>query len=396
VERREADWAEAHEAVFGAGGVLALPKDSLPFQPESVRKVLAEKAQEREALQRRNPGQPEFALAVEEGTASDLPVHIRGSHLHLADQPVPRGFPKAIQVAHRPDIPATGSGRLELARWLTQPDHPLTARVMVNRVWQAHFGYGLVRSSDNFGTRGDVPTHPELLDWLARDLIDHGWDLKRLHRRILGSATWRQAGRSGGDPKAVEVDPENRWLWHFPRQRLEAEMIRDGVLAVVGRLDRTVGGSLVSWKNDEYTPQDDVSESSRRRTIYLPVVRDRVYDLLTLFDFANPSVGVSRRTPTVVSHQALFWMNSPWVKDHARALADAARSDLGDRMMSVSDRVAAAYERVLGRPPIQAETRRALDFITQPGITAAAPDSLDRWASWCQVLLASSEFQYRE
>ena len=396
VERTEADWAEAHEAVFGAGGVLALPKDTRPFHPDPVRKALAEKAQEREALKGRDPGQPEFALAVEDGAASDLPVHIRGSHLHLADQPVPRGFPKAIQVAHRPAIPSSGSGRLELARWLTRPDHPLTARVLVNRVWQAHFGQGLVRSSDNFGVRGDAPTHPELLDWLARDFIDHGWDLKRLHRIILTSATWRQAGRIQADPRGGESDPENRWLWHFPRQRLEAEMIRDGVLAVAGRLDRTQGGSLVSWKNDEYAPKDDVSESSRRRTLYLPVVRDRVYDLLTLFDFANPSVGVSRRTPTVVSHQALFWMNSPWIKDQARALAEALRSDVGERVGPEPDRVALAYERVLGRPPGAAEKARALAFLGRPGVTATEPDSLDRWASWCQVLLASSEFQYRE
>ena len=396
IELREAEESEAREAVFGAGGVLALPKDSRPFHPESSRRAIADKAQEREALRRRDPGLPEFALAVDEGMVSDLPVHIRGSHLHLADRPVPRGFPKAVRVSRQPEIPANRSGRLELARWLTQPDHPLTARVLVNRVWQAHFGHGLVRSSDNFGTRGDAPTHPELLDWLARDFVDHGWDLKRLHRRILTSSTWRQGGRIGGDPKAAESDPENRWLWHFPRQRLEAEMIRDGVLAVAGRLDRVVGGSLVAWKNDEYTPQDEVSETSCRRTLYLPVVRDRVYDLLTLFDFANPSVGVSRRTPTVVSHQALFWMNSPWVKVQARALAEQMQSGGAGASRSTVARIGTAYERVLGRPPEPAETVRAAAFIEGAETTAAAPGSIDRWASWCQVLLASSEFQYRE
>jgi hypothetical protein len=310
----------------------------------------------------------------------------------LADHPIPRGFPKAIRVGHSPAIPASQSGRLELARWLTQPDHPLTSRVLVNRVWQTHFGNGLVRSSDNFGLRGDKPTHPELLDWLARGFVDSGWNLKQLHRQILTSGTWRQGGALLADPQGFERDPENKWLWHFPRQRLEAEMIRDGVLAVAGRLDPAMGGSLVGWKNDEYTPEDDVSERSRRRTLYLPVVRDRVYDLLTLFDFANPSVGVSRRTPTVVSHQALFWMNSPWVKEQSRALASDLRSDGG---LVSSDGVRLAYERVLGRPPTEAEQARSLAFLSNPGITAAAPDSLERWASWCQVLLASSEFQYR-
>ncbi len=392
-ERREAEWAEARAAVFGADGVLAVPKDPKPFYPQAVRDALSQKDQEREALKRQDPGAPEFALSVEEGTVANLPVHIRGSHLQLAAHPVPRGFPKAIRVRQAPVIPESQSGRLELARWLTQPDHPLTARVLVNRVWQAHFGNGLVRSSDNFGVRGDVPTHPELLDWLARGFVDSGWNIKQLHRQILTSATWRQAGRIQGDPKGIETDPENRWLWHYPRQRLEAEMIRDGVLAVSGRLDRSMGGSLVAWANDEYTPEDTVSETSRRRTLYLPVVRDRVYDLLTLFDFANPSVGVSRRTPTVVSHQALFWINSPWVKDQAGALASDVRSG---EQRSMQQRVSLAYERVLGRLPTDAEQGRAVAFLSKPGTTATAPDSADRWLAWCQVLLASSEFQYRD
>ena len=392
-ERREAEWAEARAAVFGADGVLALPKDPKPFYPQAVRDALSQKEQEREALKRQDPGAPEFALSVEEGTVANLPVHIRGSHLQLAAHPVPRGFPKAIRVSQAPVIPESQSGRLELARWLTQPDHPLTSRVLVNRVWQAHFGNGLVRSSDNFGVRGDVPTHPELLDWLARGFVDSGWNIKQLHRQILTSATWRQAGRIRGDPKGIETDPENRWLWHYPRQRLEAEMIRDGVLAVSGRLDRSMGGSLVAWANDEYTPEDTVSETSRRRTLYLPVVRDRVYDLLTLFDFANPSVGVSRRTPTVVSHQALFWINSPWVKDQAGALASDVRSG---EQRTVQQRVSLTYEQVLGRLPTDAEQSRAVAFLSKPGTTATAPDSADRWLAWCQVLLASSEFQYRD
>jgi len=394
--QREARRAEAREAIFGGDGPLALPKDARPLFPEATRQALARNGQEREALQQRDPGAPAHALAVEEGTVADLPIHIRGSHLQLAAHPVPRGFPRAIRVAGPPAIPSGRSGRLELAHWLTRPDHPLTSRVLVNRVWQAHFGHGLVRSPDNFGRRGDRPTHPRLLDWLARDLVDHGWDLKRLHRLILTSATWRQAGRIHADPKAAGLDPENRWLWHFPRQRLEAEMIRDGVLAVAGRLDRTFGGSLVTWKNDEYAPKDEVSESSLRRTLYLPVVRDRVYDLLTLFDFANPSVGVSRRTPTVVSHQALFWMNSPWLKEQSRAMAVLLEGQSASLRPPVAERVVLAYERVLGRPPTTIEIDRARAFLEGPGVTAADPDSPGRWAGWCQVLLASSEFQYRE
>jgi hypothetical protein len=307
------------------------------------------------------------------------------------DEEVGPGTPAVLH----PFTPPSGRrpNRLDLAHWIVDPANPLTARVVVNRVWQQYFGRGIVETENDFGMQGTSPSHPELLDWLARGFVDSGWDIKQLHRQILTSATWRQAGRIQGDPKGTETDPENRWLWHYPRQRLEAEMIRDGVLAVSGRLDRSMGGSLVAWKNDEYTPEDTVSETSRRRTLYLPVVRDRVYDLLTLFDFANPSVGVSRRTPTVVSHQALFWINSPWVKDQAGALASDVRSG---EQRSVQQRVSLAYERVLGRLPTDAEQGRAVAFLSKPGTTATAPDSADRWLAWCQVLLASSEFQYRD
>ncbi|MFM7100621.1 MAG: DUF1553 domain-containing protein, partial [Verrucomicrobiota bacterium] len=329
----------------------------------------------------------QLALAVAEEHPVDLPVHIRGSHLNLAPDPVPRGFLRVARTPGVPPPPADRSGRLELARWILDPANPLPARVVVNRIWQGHFGEGLVRTPDNFGLRGEAPSHPELLDWLAREFVRGGWSVKALHRLLLTSRTWRQV--SGPAPSA---DPGHRLLSRFPRQRLEAEMVRDGLLAVSGRLDRAAGGTLVDWKNNEYVPGDDVSPASVRRSVYLPIVRDRVFDALTTFDFASPSVGTARRTPTVVTPQALFLLNSPLVRESARALATSLleRRDLDD-----AGRVGLAYQRVLARPPRPEEAHRALAFLAgQAGTDGAGRNA--GWAAWCQVLLASNEFLYRD
>jgi hypothetical protein len=272
----------------------------------------------------------------------------------------------------------------------------LPARVIVNRVWQAHFGEGLVRTPDNFGLRGEVPTHPELLDWLAREFLESGWDLKHLHRLILNSATWQQSSRTrtddGSPVPSLETDPDNRWLARFPRQRLEAEMVRDALLAVSGRLDLTTGGTLVDWKNDEYVPTDTVSADSVRRSVYLPIVRDRVYDVFTLFDFANPSVGTAKRTPTVVSHQALFFLNSPLVKSSARALATRLLAETGDE----EQRLRSAYQRCYNRDPLPAEQARGLRFLEQNQGAGGPEGQLQAWSAYAQILMAANEFLYRD
>ena len=385
-----------HAALFGPGGVFELPKNPRPFYPAHVRERIVALERERDEVKSRAPAPAAFTLAVEDDKPVDLPVHVRGSHLNPGKDPVPRGF---IRVAHTGVMPTIGtdrSGRLELAQWLTSPENPLTARVIVNRVWQAHFGEGLVRTPDNFGLRGETPTHPELLDRLAGEFIRSGWDMKRLHRLILGSATWQQTGdrKSGVRGAGLSpVDPENRFLWHFPRQRLEVEMIRDALLAVSGRLDLRTGGTLVDWKNDEYAPPDAVSAESERRSVYLPVVRDRVYEVFTLFDFANPSVGVSKRVPTVVSHQALFFLNSPLVKHASRSLARRLIEDLpGDP----GSRIRWAYESAVGRLPSEAEVRRAMAFVNSAKREDSPAAAMEAWAAWCQTLFASNEFLYRE
>ncbi len=394
--------AEVEEILFAPGGLLALPADPRPLYPTHTREALTRLEQERDRLQASAPPPPAFALAVTEDQIEDLPVFVRGNHLSPGPEPVPRGFIGVACQSASPPLPTDQSGRLELARWLTDPEHPLTARVLVNRVWQAHFGEGLVRTPDNFGLRGEAPTHPELLDWLAREFIRSGWDLKHLHRLILNSATYQQASRSP-EPEskalrlsqtptaAMNPDPDNRWLAQFPRQRLEAEMVRDALLAVSGRLDTTTGGSLVDWKNDDYVPKDQVSETSVRRSVYLPVVRDRVYDVFTIFDFANPSMGTAKRTPTVVSHQALFFLNSPLVKECSRVFAQSllAASDLDD-----PGRIRRAYEQALGRRPTEQETLRALNFLTATGSEAGAEARGQSWMAFCQTLFAANEFLY--
>ncbi len=384
--------AEVREALFGSGGALALPADPRPLHPQATRDAIATLERERDALKSSTPPPPAFALAVADAEPVDLPVHIRGSHLTLEKEPVPRGFIRAASCGAPPAIPPGHSGRLQLARWLTSAENPLVPRVIVNRVWQAHFGEGLVRTPDNFGLRGEAPSHPQLLDWLAREFIRSGWSVKSLHRLILSSATWQQRTRPAAAPP--DADPEDRLLSHFPRLRLEAEMIRDSLLSVSGRLDPAMGGSLTAWKNNEYTPADEVTAASLRRTLYLPVVRDRVTDVLTIFDFANPSVTTARRTPTVVSHQALFLMNSPLVRDSARAFASLL---LATPAPDDAARVQLAYQRALCRPATAEETARALRFLTLA--TTASGKSGDRtaaWAAFCQALFAANEFIYLE
>jgi hypothetical protein len=215
-----------------------------------------------------------------------------------------------------------------------------------------------------------------------------------MHRLLLTSAAWRQSGLGGLSEtlqsRGGQKDPENRLLWHFPRQRLEAEMVRDAVLSVSGRLDSAVGGSLVNWKNDEYAPADEISASAVRRSVYLPIVRDRVYDVFTLFDFANPSVGTAKRIPTVVSHQSLFFLNSPLVKESARSwMSEWIRE-------SPPERVRRAYERAFGRLPTPGETERSLEFVAKLQSGRQGDAERSAWSAWCQMLFAANEFVYRE
>lgn len=393
--------AQARSGASASAGAATTTADlRARWSSNHVAEVTRLEAELARLLSNAPPPEP-FAPAAAEGSITNLPVHLRGSHLSLAPDPVPRGFIPVLGVAHAKPVPSHQSGRLELAHWLVSPEQPLLARVTVNRLWQAHFGHGLVRTSDNFGLKGEGPSHPELLDWLADHFRQTGWSVKSMHRLLMLSAAYQQSSalreRLPGSPemRLDVVDPDNRLLSRFPRQRLEAEMVRDSLLQVAGQLDRASGGSLAPWKNDEYVPGDESPFQSKRRSVYLPVIRDRVYDVFTLFDFANPSVGTAKRSSTVVSHQALFFLNSPLVKESARRLAEDVTAPLG---RSDSDRIQELYQRVLCRLANREEVARASSFLQQAGCGTAKASAAKggAWSALAQVLLASNEFAYRD
>ena len=339
-------------------------------------------------------------MGVTEGTIlQTLPIHIRGSHENLGE-PIAREFPEVMwRSGVRPIFPARQSGRLELARWMADTRHPLTARVYVNRIWRWHFGRGIVASTENFGALGSRPSHPELLDYLAHEFMQSGWSTKELHRLILQSSVYQMS--SYVDPEARIRDPENQWFSRFPMQRLEAEQIRDSLLAVSGRLETTMGGKTVPLRNRQFvfnhTSVDHTKYDSLRRTLYLPVIRNNVYSLLEQFDFPDPTMPTGNRSSTTVAPQALLMMNSDLVMDCADELAEKLLSVDG----SDQDRIDQLYRLALGRSASPHERNRALTFVDQVTagalLDSATVDSSQRkrgWSILCQGVLASNEFIY--
>ncbi len=363
---------------------------------EQQKRTLAE---QRAALKQLNETKPTLpaALAVAERKPINLRIHRRGSHLTLGRE-VPRQFPEILAGASQQSIGANHSGRLELARWLAQDDHPLTARVMVNRIWQGHFGEGLVRSVDNFGKLGQRPDNQPLLDWLARRFVDSGWSIKAMHRLILLSSAYRMS--TAYDEQAAAVDPENRLLWRMNRRRLQAEEIRDTLLAASGRLTTSMGGTLVGNQNHTYitstASSNNTNYQSPRRSVYLPVVRSAVYEVFSAFDFADPSTANGQRPSTTVAPQALFMMNSPLMLAQSRAMAERLLAEADDDQ----ERVRTAYESVYARRPSQEETARAVRFVAdyQSDLAGQKIDPAEArvraWQAFCRVVLSANEAVY--
>jgi cytochrome c553 len=349
-----------------------------------------------------------LALAVMDGPEpEDSHINIRGN-AHQLGELVPRGFPVEIAPKDKPALTRGGSGRVQLAEWLTDPRNPLTARVWVNRVWHHLFGAGLVRTVDNFGFTGEAPSHPELLDYLASEFMKNGWSTKQLVRRIVLSRTWRQ---SSVNPRvAVDHDPENRLLARANRRRLEAEVIRDSMLLASGQLNRTRGGpSLPVDVPGNLNPggTGNMSDGIRlpdsmkfRRTIYLPQKRKGPFDALDFlgaFDLPDPNHETGRRNTTTVPTQALYLLNSPFVQQCAKAVAD--------RVMQQSspprERVIHAYRDILGRKPTDSEADDALAFVSELQSTVAEGSTTPigespAWSRLSQSLLISNEFLFRE
>ena len=336
--------------------------------------------QELEKLLVSGPG--EMTYGMSEGTPRNARVQVRGE-MDRPGEETPRGF---IKVLGGGPLPADteGSGRLELAQWLTRSDNPLTARVMVNRIWQYHFGHGLVKTPNDFGVRGQPPTHPELLDYLATQFIEAGWSVKAMHRLIMLSATYQQAA---GDSENYAA---------FQRRRLSAEELRDAILAISGELDATPGRehpfpSPLSWGYSQHGPFAAVYDSNKR-SIYLMVQRIKRHPFLALFDGADPNTTTPDRRPTTVPTQALFFLNDPFV--HAKAEKFAAR--LLAAHPDESQRIEAANRLTLGRAPTEMECAEAAEFLAayraEVGVSGKGGAETSALAAYVRTLFGSNEF----
>ncbi|MEQ1821141.1 MAG: DUF1549 domain-containing protein [Fimbriimonadaceae bacterium] len=375
---------------------IELPEKFDHLLDEPARSQLKKLDEEIAELNKAKPKLP-LAMAVEDGKPTNLKVHLRGNYLTLGEES-PRRFPAVVSEPDQPNLPSDRSGRLELAQWLTSAKNPLTARVFVNRVWRWRFGRGLVGSVDNFGALGDLPTHPELLDWLALTFVQEDkWSLKKLHKRLMLTNTYQMSGQF--DKKAAELDPDNHLLWRFPRKRLEAEAIRDSLLAVAGTLDRKMGGSLMDFAPRAYVTGTDgvdrVNYSSTRRGVYLPVIRAALYDVYTAFDFGDPSVMNGDRPSTTIAPQALFMLNSPVVLSSTKAQAE---NILKAPNLTDAQRIRQLYLTCYARPATEPEVALSLNYLAQFQLAyAQAKDPrFSAWQSLCKSIVAANEFIYVE
>ena len=339
---------------------------------------------------------------------ADMPVYVRGNPYAPAAGLVPRGVLRVASWEPFPSIPAGQSGRAQLATWLADRRNPLTARVTVNRIWQKLFGEGLVRSVDYFGVRGEAPTHPELLDHLATRFMNAGWSQKSLLRSLVLSRTYRLS--SANDAAASKIDPENKLFWRMNRQRLDAEALRDSMLAISGELTRESSGPALVLENPEncgalalkgVNPPNYVHKVPRpgqdlERTIYLPVLRnnfagpDRVRNF---FDFVNPAQTSGQRPQTVVPTQALFLLNNDLLRKRSVTLAKHVTETIRDQ----DTRIAAVWLRTLGRPITSEEREEAAAFLKSVGsaLNAQGAAEFPAFTELCHVLLASNQFIFR-
>jgi len=316
------------------------------------------------ALKKSAPKQYPFIHAVQDSKKpGDIHVAIRGDTKAPGDIAPRRNL--RILCKGEPERFNRGSGRLEFAESIATAANPLTARVIVNRLWSWHFGQGIVRTASNFGQLGERPTHPELLDYLASRLVESGWSLKAVHREILLSEAYQRS--TNADSANEAKDPENRMLWRANlRQRLDAEELRDALLAVAGKLDLTM-----------YGPPVPMTSANRRRTIYGYVGRTKPDSMLALFDFPNPNTMSEQRTITVGPLQRLYFLNNDFVMEQAKVFTDRLEGDSDQR------RIAQAYRLLFGRAPTKQETNLGLDFLKQ---------SSGAWPRYGHALLTCSEF----
>jgi hypothetical protein len=387
------------DLVAGQDSPAWFPKSQTrTYMSRKEKDAFAEKLQELDRLAVKSPHAPPRAMVLVDSEVLHNPrIFVRGNPSRPGER-VPRQFLGVLTSGDRHAFPH-GSGRLDLARAITSPENPLTARVIANRVWMHHFGEPLVETPSDFGTRGTPPTHPGLLDHLATWLVREGWSLKKLHRQIMRSAVYQQAsgrvrnaecGVRSADkshaniPQSAirnphSVDPDNRLLWRMTRRRLEFEAMRDTLLALSGRLEARSGGRPVDIAND---PQN------RCRTVYGFVDRQSLPSVFRAFDFASPDQSVACRPHTTVPQQALFALNSPFALEQAKALA--ARTNVVE-CDEAPERVEAMYHIVLAREPSAEELADSLAFVSEE---RDGESELSKWEQLAQVLLSSNELMY--
>jgi cytochrome c553 len=328
-------------------------------------------------LQETSPKRPKVISVVEEKQIEDAKVHIRGNPHNLGES-APRGV---LQVASVGSVsfPKDKSGRLELANWIASKENPLTARVIVNRTWHWLFGSGIVRTTDNFGTTGEKPSNPELLDALSLQFIADGWSMKKLVRSIVLSQAYQQS--SVGDPKALAADPENRLFGRANRRRMTGESIRDSILRIAGTLSEERGGSTFpATLSADYS----FKANSTRRSVYLPMFRNALPELLEVFDAADPSTVTGVRNVSTVAPQALYLMNNPFVAEQAKLAAA--------KLMASNDseeiRIGSLYRATLGREPTDGERTVATNFLRNRS------DAKDAWTKLVHAVFASADFRF--
>jgi hypothetical protein len=338
-----------------------------------------------------------FAYAVQEGAVpADARLLKRGDSKAPGDV-IPRGF---LTVLGGQTLPPNykGSGRLELATWLTDPANPLTARVMANRVWQFHFGQGIVRTASDFGRRGAPPTHPELLDYLAKRFADGGWSVKALHKLIMTSAAYQRS--SAADARNAERDANNEYLWQFERQRIDAEQLRDAMMFVSGDLDRSQPAAhpfppMARWSWTQHNPFDAVYDS-KYRGVYLMQQRIKKQPFLAMFDGADPNASTADRLESTTPLQALYMMNDKFVFDQSEKFAASLARDFPDPPTRIAQAIVMSY----GRKASPEEVGAALGFIAQYQSnlkgTKVPPAQHDQaaLAAYLRVILCSNEFFY--
>jgi hypothetical protein len=312
------------------------------------------------------PLYPFWHVLKDSDKPANVKIAIRGDVANPGDE-APRAF-LSILCNGQPKPFHNGSGRLELANAIASAANPLTARVMVNRIWQYHFGEGIVRSTSNFGQLGERPTHPELLDYLAARFVESGWSIKAMHREMLLSSAYRMSSAIG--PEAAAKDPDNRLFSRAPMQeRIDAEGLRDSILAVAGSLDEAIGG-----------PSKPLSDDFHRRAIYATVSRSKPDRTMAMFDFPDPNATAEQRTVTVGPLQRLYFMNSKFVADQSKALAERVTREAGDDRRT---RIARAYDLLFGRPVSAAEMKAGLEYVKSES---------NPWPKYMQVLLGTAEF----